>query len=276
MANGGTLAAARERKNQCLAESKANSTTVPTRSSSPASTQSTLAAHSLHSIESQTAISLSSDDDLPSSISLPAARSNSKRKLDSAAEVRASSEGPRQKPGPKPRPKVVPKKGKPVKTIVLMVPEATSEGSQRLAIQATISFEDALELIHETIGCVSVVQKPTANQNPQQPIFALSTTGMVLVTDAIIEEGSRRAAESAGTSFTAPRCDRTRCNYIQPYDTVSINGTSGEPIDDRLPSTKQRENAGTFYIQPYDTVSTNGTSGEPIDIALKRHISLKT
>jgi hypothetical protein len=45
-----------------------------------------------------------------------------------------------------------------------MVPEATSEGSQWLAIQATISFEDALELIHETIGCVSVVQKPTANQ----------------------------------------------------------------------------------------------------------------
>ncbi|KAJ7849681.1 hypothetical protein B0H14DRAFT_3866837 [Mycena olivaceomarginata] len=37
--------------------------------------------------------------------------------------------------------------------IVLMVPEATSEGSQRLPIQATISFEDALELIHETIGC---------------------------------------------------------------------------------------------------------------------------
>lgn len=42
-----------------------------------------------------------------------------------------------------------------------MVPEATSEGSQRLSIKTTMSFEDALELIHETIGCVSVVQKPT-------------------------------------------------------------------------------------------------------------------
>jgi hypothetical protein len=42
-----------------------------------------------------------------------------------------------------------------------MVPEATSEGSQRLPVHPTISFEDALELIHETIGCVSVVQKPT-------------------------------------------------------------------------------------------------------------------
>ncbi|KAJ6540646.1 hypothetical protein B0H19DRAFT_1381659 [Mycena capillaripes] len=210
MANGGTLAAARERKSQRLAAGKANSTTVLTRSSSPDSTQSTLAAHSLHSIKSQTAMTLSSDDGLPSSISLPAARSKSKRISDSAAvlsddasdviakprkrgrpaKVRSDSEieevaekPPRQKPGPKPRPKAVPKKGKPVKkkkapvsdsesvevvgkekpapSIVLMVPEATSEGSQRLAIQATISFEDALELIHETIGCVSVVQKPT-------------------------------------------------------------------------------------------------------------------
>ncbi|KAJ7346310.1 hypothetical protein DFH08DRAFT_810142 [Mycena albidolilacea] len=42
-----------------------------------------------------------------------------------------------------------------------MVPEATSEGRQRLPVHPMISFEDALELIHETIGCVSVVQKPT-------------------------------------------------------------------------------------------------------------------
>ncbi|KAJ7355350.1 hypothetical protein DFH08DRAFT_1052210, partial [Mycena albidolilacea] len=33
--------------------------------------------------------------------------------------------------------------------------------SQRFPVHPTISFEDALELIHETIGCVSVVQKPT-------------------------------------------------------------------------------------------------------------------
>jgi hypothetical protein len=42
-----------------------------------------------------------------------------------------------------------------------MVPEAGSEGSQRLSIQSTTSFEDTLELLHETIGCVSVAQKPT-------------------------------------------------------------------------------------------------------------------
>jgi hypothetical protein len=42
-----------------------------------------------------------------------------------------------------------------------MVPEATSEASQCLSIKTTISFEDALKLIHETIGCVSMVQKPT-------------------------------------------------------------------------------------------------------------------
>ncbi|KAJ7717175.1 hypothetical protein B0H14DRAFT_3522057 [Mycena olivaceomarginata] len=45
--------------------------------------------------------------------------------------------------------------------IVLMVPEATSDGSQRLSIQSPMSFEDALELIHETIGCVGVACKPT-------------------------------------------------------------------------------------------------------------------
>ncbi|KAJ7845855.1 hypothetical protein B0H14DRAFT_3682591 [Mycena olivaceomarginata] len=235
MANGGTLAAARERKSQCLAESKANSTTVPTRSSSPASTQSTLAAHSLHSIESQTAISLSSDDDLPSSISLPAARSNSKRKLDSAAVLSDDASN------------VIAKPRKEESTcvglaIVLMVPEATSEGSQRLAIQATISFEDALELIHETIGCVSVVQKPTANQK--------SATTNLRTIDNWDGFGHRcHYRRRNNLIVTAPRCDRTRCNYIQPYDTVSINGTSGEPIDDRLPSTKQRENAGTLCVQ---------------------------
>jgi hypothetical protein len=51
-----------------------------------------------------------------------------------------------------------------------MVPEATSEGSQRLSIETTMSFEDVLELIHETIGCVSVVQKPTL-------AYKLSTVG---------------------------------------------------------------------------------------------------
>lgn len=42
-----------------------------------------------------------------------------------------------------------------------MVPEAGSEGSQQLSIQSTTSFEDTFELIHKTIGCVSVAQKPT-------------------------------------------------------------------------------------------------------------------
>jgi hypothetical protein len=43
----------------------------------------------------------------------------------------------------------------------LIVPEATSDGSQRLSIQSPMLFEDALELIHETIGCVGVAYKPT-------------------------------------------------------------------------------------------------------------------
>ncbi|KAJ7832875.1 hypothetical protein B0H14DRAFT_3871832 [Mycena olivaceomarginata] len=205
MANSGTLAAARERKSQRLAESKATSTPAPTRSL----TRSSLAEQPPHFTESQTPMGLLSDDELPASIPLPATQSNAKRKSDSAllsdsddasdaiakpkkrrrpAKVCSDSEveevvvkPPRQKPGPKPKPKTVPKKAKPAKKkkapvsdsesvemeekppppIVLMVPEATSEGSQRLPVHPTISFEDALELIHETIGCVSVVQKPT-------------------------------------------------------------------------------------------------------------------
>jgi hypothetical protein len=45
--------------------------------------------------------------------------------------------------------------------IVFMVPEATSDGNQRVALDSTHSFEDAVELMHETIGCVSVARKPT-------------------------------------------------------------------------------------------------------------------
>ncbi|KAF7358133.1 hypothetical protein MVEN_00861400 [Mycena venus] len=77
-----------------------------------------------------------SDDDLRASIPLPATQSNSKHKSGFAVPA---DDG----------------------TIVLMVSEATSEGSQRLSIETVTSFEDTLKLIHETIGCVSVVQKPT-------------------------------------------------------------------------------------------------------------------
>ncbi|KAF8174608.1 hypothetical protein K438DRAFT_1771460 [Mycena galopus ATCC 62051] len=45
--------------------------------------------------------------------------------------------------------------------IVLMVPEAATEGSQRVSLKSSVSFEDAIELMHETIGCVSVRRKPT-------------------------------------------------------------------------------------------------------------------
>ncbi|KAJ7844722.1 hypothetical protein B0H14DRAFT_2585033 [Mycena olivaceomarginata] len=182
----------------------------PTVSLSPASTLSSLAELPFHFPESPAPMAPSSDDDLPSSIPLPANRSHSKCKSGSALlfddesdfiaepgkkkrgwprKVRSDSEveevvhkAPKKKPGPKPKPKAVPKvkpakkkktlvsdsesiemveKKKPAPPIVLMVPEATSEGSQRLSMLTMTSFEDTLELIHEPIGCVSVVQKPT-------------------------------------------------------------------------------------------------------------------
>ncbi|KAJ6474919.1 hypothetical protein C8R45DRAFT_935453 [Mycena sanguinolenta] len=204
MANAGTLAAARERKSQRLAESKAKGIAVSTKSSSPLPTALSLSdsEQPLHFPDSPTPMATLSDDDLPSSIPPPptgskrksgsgvlsddasySAAKPAKRKRGHRLKAQSDSESeevvqkpPRKKPGPKPKavPKAKParkskapisdvesveivKKEKPVpQSIVLMVPEATSEGSQRLSIKTTMSFEDALELIHETIGCVSV------------------------------------------------------------------------------------------------------------------------
>ncbi|KAJ7323261.1 hypothetical protein DFH08DRAFT_817833 [Mycena albidolilacea] len=184
------------------------------------------------------------------------------RKCGHPEKVRSDSEveevvekPPRQKPGPKPRPKAT-KGREPVKKEKAPIsdsesvevvgkekpaphtsihcpvaPEATSEGSQRLAIQATILFEDVLELIHETIGCVSVVQKltlayklSTANQKSATINLRSVNDWDGLVTDAIVEEGSRCTAESAGTFnliVTTSQRDRTRCSYIQLYDMAS-------------------------------------------------------
>ncbi|KAJ7920936.1 hypothetical protein B0H13DRAFT_1867084 [Mycena leptocephala] len=88
----------------------------------------------------------------------------------------------RKKPGPNPKPKVKPvprpKKSKkntetddedielvkpvPAPTkIVLMIPEAATEGCQRVSLKSSTSFDDAIEVMHETVGCVSVEGKPT-------------------------------------------------------------------------------------------------------------------
>ncbi|KAJ7016068.1 hypothetical protein C8F04DRAFT_1203446 [Mycena alexandri] len=105
---------------------------------------------------------------------------------------------PRKKPGPKPKakptarvsdsqeraPKAAPKKAAAKKavprkkkkkaeesdsesvevvetSIVFMIPEGSSEGNRRASVAASTSFEDAVEIIHETIGCVSVSRKPS-------------------------------------------------------------------------------------------------------------------
>ncbi|KAF8143233.1 hypothetical protein K438DRAFT_1945901 [Mycena galopus ATCC 62051] len=211
MANAATLATARERKSQSLAKGKAKGIVVPTTNSSLLSTTLSLSdsEQPLYFPDSPTPMATPSDEDLPSSISLPLTSLKSKsgsrvlsddesnftpvpakkkrghlQKAQSDSKVKEMIEKPqRKKPGPNPKSKAVPKakparKSKapvsdaesvemveaeqpPPPSVVLMVPEATSEGSQRLSINTTMSFEDALELIHETIGCVSVAQKPT-------------------------------------------------------------------------------------------------------------------
>ncbi|KAJ7339898.1 hypothetical protein DFH08DRAFT_963927 [Mycena albidolilacea] len=45
--------------------------------------------------------------------------------------------------------------------IVFMISEAATEGSQHVSLKSTVSFDDAIETMHETIGCVSVERIPT-------------------------------------------------------------------------------------------------------------------
>ncbi|KAJ7609312.1 hypothetical protein DFH06DRAFT_1376354 [Mycena polygramma] len=76
--------------------------------------------------------------------------------------------------------------------IVFMIPEGTSEGNRRVSVGSFTSFEDAVEAIHETMGCVSVSRKPTlaykfSTSNGKEATINLTTdkdwTG--LVTDAV-------------------------------------------------------------------------------------------
>jgi hypothetical protein len=43
---------------------------------------------------------------------------------------------------------------------VLLIPQASSEGTQHENLTHSTTFEDALTVIHETLGCSSVVLKP--------------------------------------------------------------------------------------------------------------------
>jgi hypothetical protein len=42
-----------------------------------------------------------------------------------------------------------------------MIPAAATEGNQRVSVKSSTSFDDAIDLMHETIGCVGVERKPT-------------------------------------------------------------------------------------------------------------------
>jgi hypothetical protein len=47
-----------------------------------------------------------------------------------------------------------------VTELVLLVPQASSEGTKRVSVTLPLSFEDVLEMIHEIIGCTNVARKP--------------------------------------------------------------------------------------------------------------------
>ncbi|KAF8199306.1 hypothetical protein K438DRAFT_1759199 [Mycena galopus ATCC 62051] len=49
---------------------------------------------------------------------------------------------------------------KPVVDIICMIPGVATEGNQCVPLSSSHLFEDALEVVHETIGCVSVARKP--------------------------------------------------------------------------------------------------------------------
>lgn len=45
--------------------------------------------------------------------------------------------------------------------LVLLIPQAKSEGNQREMLTHAATFSEGLEIIHETIGCTEVEKKPT-------------------------------------------------------------------------------------------------------------------
>ncbi|KAJ7133863.1 hypothetical protein C8R43DRAFT_956400 [Mycena crocata] len=136
---------------------------------------------------------LEEDEDFPERIMLSDADSDD-----------SDSPPPRKKPGRKPQPKAkeLEKKNKTKaksKTaeepetieIVFMIPEAASTSNRRVPVQADTNFPDAIEIMHETIGCVSVARKPTleykfSTSNGKAPQISLRTVDdwKGLVTDA--------------------------------------------------------------------------------------------
>jgi hypothetical protein len=45
--------------------------------------------------------------------------------------------------------------------LVLLVPSASSEGSQRISLTTDISYNDALETIYDIVGCLTITKKPS-------------------------------------------------------------------------------------------------------------------
>ncbi|KAJ7923174.1 hypothetical protein B0H13DRAFT_2316706 [Mycena leptocephala] len=69
---------------------------------------------------------------------------------------------------------------KAVVEIVFMIPGASTEGNQRVVLPSSHSFKDALEIMYETIGYVSVARKPTlayklSSAKEKAPTVNLST-----------------------------------------------------------------------------------------------------
>jgi hypothetical protein len=80
-----------------------------------------------------------------------------------------------------------------------MVPEVTTEGSRRVSFKASVSFEDAIELMHKTIGCVSVGCKPTlaykfstANKNTTTINLRTKDDWEGLVTDVLAKMKTKK------------------------------------------------------------------------------------
>ncbi|KAJ7716066.1 hypothetical protein B0H16DRAFT_1801847 [Mycena metata] len=180
---------------------------------------------------SDTPMAPPSEDDYPDPAAPDTRSTASKRKSDALSETSDSVtpvKPPRKKPGPKPKPKptaslsdseehapkAAPKKAAPKKavprkkkkkadesdsesvevvepSIVFMIPEGSSEGNRRVSVTASTSFEDVVEIIHETIGCVGVSRKPslayrfsTSNAKEAEIQLSNDTDWAGLVTDA--------------------------------------------------------------------------------------------
>jgi hypothetical protein len=108
--------------------------------------------------------------------------------------------------------------------IVFMIPEATSDGNQRVALQPSQSFEDAVEIMHETIGCVSVTRKPTLVYKMSLAVQKAPTINLCTVNDwnGLISDYTKKVKAKKDLSVMITVLPENISAYCPSFDVAQV------------------------------------------------------